>query len=58
MEFYPSNRCRCPGVNRSRFGLRCAYDAPAEAFLALELAAGALGGAGGLVRYAEAFAGV
>lgn len=37
-------------------GLRCEYDAPPEAFMALELAAGTLDGASGVVRYHPAFA--
>lgn len=36
-------------------GLACEYEAPAEAFMALELAPGALAGAGGLVRYEAEF---
>lgn len=38
----------------SRFGLRSEYSAPDEAFMALELHAGALNGASGLVRYVPA----
>ena len=38
-----------------RFGLRCEYDAPAEAFMAIELRAGALRGASGTVKYHAAF---
>jgi len=36
-------------------GLACEFDAPEEAFMALELAPGALSGAGGLVRYEPEF---
>lgn len=43
-------------VPATRFGLRCEYDAPAEAFMALELRPHALAGAGGSVRYHPAFA--
>jgi putative acetyltransferase len=36
-------------------GLACEFEAPEEAFMALELASGALAGAGGLVRYEPEF---
>jgi putative acetyltransferase len=39
----------------SRFGIRCEYDVPDDAFMALELVAGGLGGIRGRVRYHEAF---
>src|SRR5690606_16435046 len=39
----------------SRFGLRCEYDVPDDAFLALELVPGALAGKAGTVRYHAAF---
>ena len=39
-------------------GLACEFDAPAEAFMALELAPGALAGAGGIVRYEPEFDGL
>lgn len=39
----------------SRFGLRCAYEVPDEAFMALELQPGALKGTSGLVHYHAAF---
>lgn len=39
----------------STWGLRCVYDAPAEAFQALELEPGALAHVRGLVRYHAAF---
>ena len=35
----------------SRFGLRCQFECPDEAFMALELRPGALAGVRGLVRY-------
>ena len=38
------------------FGLACEFDAPEEAFLAIELAPGALRGAAGIVRYLPEFA--
>lgn len=40
----------------SGFGLRCEYDVPDAAFMALPLRPDGLAGCGGLVRYAEAFA--
>ncbi len=39
----------------SRVGLRCVYDAPDEAFMAIELVVGGGGGHRGLVRYAPEF---
>lgn len=39
----------------SRVGLRCVYDAPDEAFMALALVPGGFGGRRGLVRYAAEF---
>jgi putative acetyltransferase len=39
-------------------GLACEFDAPEEAFMALELAPGALAGASGLVRYEPEFDGL
>lgn len=39
----------------SRFGLKCEYDVPENAFLALELVPGALAGKAGIVRYHAAF---
>lgn len=38
-----------------RFGITCEYDAPAEAFMVVELQPGCLHGATGTVRYHEAF---
>ncbi|UEX77930.1 GNAT family N-acetyltransferase [Sediminicurvatus halobius] len=40
----------------SRFGLRCPYDAPEEAFMAIELIAGYLEGIEGTVAFHAAFA--
>jgi putative acetyltransferase len=45
-------------VPASRFGLRCEYDAPDDAFLACELRPGALDACRGLVRYRPEFAAV
>jgi putative acetyltransferase len=39
----------------SAFGLRCEYDVPDEAFMALELAPGRLAGKSGTIRYHAAF---
>lgn len=54
VEYYP----RFGFVPAVRFGLRCEYAVPDEAFMALELRPGALSGVTGLVRYAPQFAGV
>ena len=50
-EFYP----KVGFAPADRFGLRCEYDAPAEAFMAIELRAGGLRGASGTVKYHAAF---
>jgi len=50
-NYYP----RFGFVPASRFGLKCEYDVPEDAFLALELAPGALAGLSGTVRYHAAF---
>lgn len=50
-EFYPRFGFR----PASAFGLRCAYEVPDEAFMALELEPGALLDVSGLVRYHSAF---
>lgn len=42
----------------SRYGIACEYEAPDEAFMALELREGALSGVSGTVRYHAAFNGV
>lgn len=42
----------------SRWGIRAPFEVPNEAFMALELQAGALAAAAGTVRYPEEFAGV
>lgn len=53
-DYYP----RFGFVPAQQFGLRCEYDVPADAFMALELTQGALRGVSGLVRYHSAFAAV
>lgn len=50
-EYYP----RFGFVPASRFGLRCPYEAPDEAFMALELVPAALADADGIVIYHAAF---
>jgi putative acetyltransferase len=50
-DYYP----RFGFAPASRLGLRCEYDCPGEAFMALELSPGAFAG-GGLVRYRIEFA--
>lgn len=42
-------------VPAAAFGLACEYDAPPEAFMALELRPNALAGGGGVVRYEPEF---
>ena len=53
-EYYP----RFGFVPASRFALRCEYDVPDNAFMALELDAGALTGMSGVIRYHPAFGSV
>jgi putative acetyltransferase len=43
-------------VPASRFHVGCEYDVPDEAFMALELQSGSLGGRSGTIRYHAAFA--
>ena len=50
-DYYP----RFGFAPASRVGLRCIYDSPDEAFMALELTPGGLAGHRGLVRYAPEF---
>lgn len=50
-EYYP----RFGFVPAGRLGLRCEYDAPDEAFMAIELKEGVLSGVHALVRYHPAF---
>ncbi len=52
--FYP----RFGFIPASRFGLKCEYDAPDEAFMALELIPGALLGFEGVVKFHPDFQGV
>jgi putative acetyltransferase len=42
----------------SRFGIRCEYDAPEEAFMVMELRPGALNGCAGTAVYAPEFGGL
>jgi putative acetyltransferase len=53
-EYYP----RFGFAPASRAGLRCVYDAPDEAFMALELVPGGVAGHRGLVHYAREFDGL
>ena len=55
---HPAYYPRFGFVPASRLGLRCEYDAPDEAFMAMELVEGALEGLAGLVRYHPTFGGV
>lgn len=50
-SFYP----RFGFVPASRYGLRCEFEAPDEAFMALELSPGACAGRGGLLRFHPVF---
>jgi putative acetyltransferase len=50
-DYYP----RFGFVPGQRFGLRCRWDVPENVFMALELRAGALAGASGLVAYRPEF---
>ncbi|MEO8604777.1 MAG: hypothetical protein ABI629_19565 [bacterium] len=50
-EYYP----RFGFIPASQYGLRCIYDAPDGAFMAVELVAGGLAPAAGLVEYAAEF---
>jgi putative acetyltransferase len=54
IEFYP----RFGFVPSTRFGIGCEYEAPEEAFMAVELQSGYLEGKSGRVQYHAAFAGV
>lgn len=53
---HPAYYPRFGFVPASRFGVACEYDAPDEAFMLVELGAGAMAGAGGTARYHSAFA--
>lgn len=50
-DYYP----RFGFVPARRFGLKCEYDAPEEAFMALELEPGAWGNRGGTVKFHPEF---
>ncbi|MFA5494330.1 MAG: N-acetyltransferase [Porticoccaceae bacterium] len=50
-DFYP----RFGFAPATRFGIGCAYDVPAEAFMAMELQPGYLAKASGTIRYHPAF---
>jgi putative acetyltransferase len=53
-DYYP----RFGFTPASRYGMRCEYDVPDDVFMVVELMAGTLGGASGLVCYDEAFGNV
>jgi len=53
-EYYPRFGCS----PSSRFGIDCEYEVPEEAFMAMELQPGALGGKTGKVKYHAAFGNV
>jgi putative acetyltransferase len=53
-DYYP----RFGFVQASRYGVAWEHPVPDEAFMLLELCAGAVGGGGGIVRYAPEFGGV
>jgi putative acetyltransferase len=55
---HPSYYPRFGFVPASRFGIRCAYEVPDEAFMATELDVGALRGVSGTVHYEPEFDGV
>jgi putative acetyltransferase len=55
---HPSYYPRFGFLPADRFGLRCEFPAPPEAFMALELAPGGLDGEPALVRYHPAFSDV
>jgi putative acetyltransferase len=53
---HPAYYPRFGFVPASTYGIRCAYDAPDEAFMALELTPGALKGCSGLAKFEPEFA--
>jgi putative acetyltransferase len=55
---HPSYYPRFGFVPASRFGIRCAYEVPDEAFMAAELEVGALRGVSGTVHYEPEFDGL
>jgi len=54
---HPSYYPRFGFVPASRFGIRCAYEVPDEAFMAMELGGGTLRGVTGTVHYQPEFDG-
>jgi putative acetyltransferase len=54
---HPQYYSRFGFVPASRFGVRCEYNAPDEAFMASELVPGALADCGGTAQFAPEFAG-
>lgn len=55
---HPSYYPRFGFAPASRFGIRCEYDVPDDAFMALELRTGSLAGRSGVVCYHSVFAAV
>jgi putative acetyltransferase len=55
---HPTYYPRFGFVPASRWNIRCEYDAPPEAFMAIELQAGYLNGKAGTIQYHPAFADV
>lgn len=55
---HPTYYPRFGFVPASRYGLRCTFDAPDEAFMAVELETGFLVGRGGIVRFSAEWDGV
>jgi putative acetyltransferase len=53
-DYYPRFQFR----RASSWGLRCEFDAPDEAFMAIELTPNALSGRSGVIKYHDAFKGV
>jgi putative acetyltransferase len=51
----PAYYARFGFVPASRFGLKCPFPAPEDAFMAIELQAGAFNGVSGMVRYGHEF---
>jgi putative acetyltransferase len=51
----PGYYARFGFVPASRFGVKCPFRAPEEAFMALELVTGALSGCAGIARYGHEF---
>lgn len=55
---HPAYYARFGFVPSTRWNIRCEYEAPPEAFMAIELEAGYLDGKAGTIRYHPAFADV